>query len=137
MDKKLYRSRRDKMLGGVAGGLGRYFEIDPVLVRIIFIAATFLSGVGVVSYILLWIIVPFEPVVRTAGEPEVTLQGEAEVIEPETTKKGGSIIGVVLIAVGFMFLAHNMFPFFDFDEIWPLILIAVGIGLLWNANKKR
>jgi len=138
MDKKLYRSRTDKMLGGVAGGLGHYFEIDPVLVRIIFIAATFISGVGLVSYILLWIIVPFEPVARIAGQPDVVLQEEeTELLDTDTKRKRGAIVGVVLISLGAIFLADNLLPFFDFEEFWPLLLIAIGIGLLWNANKKR
>lgn len=137
MDKKLYRSRRDKMLGGVAGGLGSYFEIDPVLIRIIFIAATFISGVGLVSYILLWIIVPFEPVVRVSTEPPVTAQEDYELLDSDTKRKRGAVIGVVLIALGAIFLADNFLPFFDFEEFWPLLLIAIGVGLLWNANKKR
>lgn len=137
MDKKLYRSRNDKMISGVAGGLGNYFEIDPVLIRIIFIAATFMSGVGAVSYILLWIIVPIEPVVRIAGEPDITIPEQNIVEESDTKKRRGAVVGVILIAFGAIFLADNLLPFFDFEEFWPMLLIAIGIGLVWNANKKR
>ena len=59
-NKKLYRSRTERMLGGVCGGLGEYFNIDPTLVRLAFVAATLLGGPGVVAYIILWIITPEE-----------------------------------------------------------------------------
>jgi len=58
MNKKLYRSRKDKMIGGVAGGLGEYFDIDSTLVRIIFVVSLFLGGTGVLAYIILWIVIP-------------------------------------------------------------------------------
>ena len=61
MNKKLYRSNKDKMLGGVAGGLADYFAIDPTLVRIIFVVSLFAGGAGVLAYIILWIVVPEEP----------------------------------------------------------------------------
>jgi len=61
MNKKLYRSRKNRTIGGVAAGLAEYFDIDPTLVRIIFVVSLFMGGSGVVAYILLWIIVPEEP----------------------------------------------------------------------------
>jgi phage shock protein C len=51
--KKLTRSSHDRMVGGVAGGLGEYFGIDPTLVRVGFVVATLLSGVGAVAYLAL------------------------------------------------------------------------------------
>ena len=59
-NKKLYRSRTERMLGGVCGGLGEYLNIDPTLVRLAFVAATLLGGPGIVAYIVLWIITPEE-----------------------------------------------------------------------------
>lgn len=66
--KKLYRSCKDKILGGVAGGLGEYFEIDPTLIRLVF-ALAFLSGFGFVAYLIAWIIIPLDPscVVQKTG----------------------------------------------------------------------
>jgi len=61
MAKKLYRSRYEKVFGGVCGGLGRHFDIDPVIVRIIWVFAVLIAGVGVLAYIIAWIIVPQEP----------------------------------------------------------------------------
>jgi phage shock protein C len=60
--KKLYRSMKNKMLGGVAAGLGEYLTIDPTLVRLGFVALALLGGPGIVIYIIMWLVVPTEPV---------------------------------------------------------------------------
>jgi len=61
--KRLYRSSAEKMFNGVCGGLGTYFNIDPTLVRLIFVAATLLTGpVMLLVYLLLAVIIPQEPV---------------------------------------------------------------------------
>lgn len=59
--KKLYRSRNDKMIAGVCGGLGKYFAIDPTLVRLLFVLVVLLGGAGVLAYLILMIVVPEEP----------------------------------------------------------------------------
>lgn len=59
--KKLYRSRSDRMLGGVCGGLGDYFNVDPTLMRLIFVVLFLLGGHGLLVYLILWIIIPLEP----------------------------------------------------------------------------
>ena len=60
--KKLYLSGTDKKIGGVCGGLGEYFDMDPTLVRVIFILIALLSfGLGVIAYILIWMIIPRFP----------------------------------------------------------------------------
>ena len=59
--KRLYRSNRDVMLGGVAGGLAEYFNIDPTIIRLLFILLTFAGGPGLIIYFLLWVIVPRNP----------------------------------------------------------------------------
>jgi phage shock protein C len=59
--KRLYRSREDKMIAGVCGGLGDYFGIDPVIIRIIFIILFLSVGSGILIYLLAWIIIPLEP----------------------------------------------------------------------------
>ncbi len=61
--KRIYRSRSESMVAGLAGGLANYFEVDPVLVRLIFVGAGFLTGVlpGMLAYLVGWIIVPLEP----------------------------------------------------------------------------
>lgn len=61
--KKLYRSRNDRVLGGVCGGIGNYFDIDPVIIRVLGVVAFFTVGVGFLAYIIAWIIIPEEPIV--------------------------------------------------------------------------
>lgn len=60
--KKLYRSRRERMIAGVCGGLAEYFNIDPTWVRLIFILFFFLGGSAFLVYIIMWLIVPLSPV---------------------------------------------------------------------------
>jgi phage shock protein PspC (stress-responsive transcriptional regulator) len=58
---RLYRSKKDRMLGGVCGGLGEYLEVDPTVIRLVWVVVTFISmGAGIAGYILAWIIIPEE-----------------------------------------------------------------------------
>lgn len=59
--KTLYRSRKQKVMAGVAGGIAEYFDIDPVFIRVLFVVSIFASGVGIIAYIVLWIVTPQEP----------------------------------------------------------------------------
>ena len=59
--KRLYRQLKDKMLGGVCTGLAEYFEVDPVLLRVLFVIAFFMGLMGFWLYLILWIVVPKAP----------------------------------------------------------------------------
>lgn len=59
--KRLYRSRTDKQIAGVCGGLGQYFKVDPTIVRLIFILLAITGGPGLILYIVLALIIPEEP----------------------------------------------------------------------------
>lgn len=59
--KRLYRSRTERMIGGVCGGLAQYFNIDPTIVRLIFLLLLFAGGAAFLIYIIMWIVVPLEP----------------------------------------------------------------------------
>jgi phage shock protein C len=61
MEKRFYRSRTDKKLAGVCAGIASYFEIDPTLVRLIWIVFTFAGGAGLLAYIIAAIVMPEEP----------------------------------------------------------------------------
>ena len=66
--KRLYRSRTDRILGGVCGGLSAYFDIDANLIRILWVVLILLSiGFGVIVYIVAWILIPEEPEARDAA----------------------------------------------------------------------
>jgi phage shock protein C len=79
MEKRLYRSNKERMLAGVCGGLGHYFDIDPVIVRLIFIVSIFLGGAGIVAYIILAIVVPAEDSAHT--EPAQTIKENVQEIK--------------------------------------------------------
>jgi phage shock protein C len=59
--RKLYRSKTNRQLAGVCGGLAQYFNLDATLVRVLFILLAVLGGSGLVLYLAMWIIVPKEP----------------------------------------------------------------------------
>ncbi len=59
--KRLYRSRTDRNFKGVCGGLAEYFGLDPILIRVLFVVSLFLGGIGLITYVLLWLFVPEEP----------------------------------------------------------------------------
>ena len=59
--KRLYRSGRERILGGVCGGIAEYFEVDPVLVRLAWILFSLIYGFGILIYIIAWIIMPRNP----------------------------------------------------------------------------
>jgi phage shock protein C len=59
--KRLFRSRQDRMLGGVCGGLAEYLGLDPTVVRLVFLLLFFLGGQGLLVYLIMWLIVPEEP----------------------------------------------------------------------------
>jgi phage shock protein C len=59
--RRLYRSRTNRKLAGVCGGLAQYFNIDATLIRVLFVVFTLLGGPGLVVYVVLWIVVPEEP----------------------------------------------------------------------------
>ncbi len=61
--KRLFRSRKDRVIGGICGGMGPYFNVDPVLLRVLWAVCFFIGGVGLLAYIIAWIIIPEEPLV--------------------------------------------------------------------------
>lgn len=148
MTRKLYRSTKDRMLGGVAGGLGEYFEIDSTLIRILFVITVFLGGTGLLAYILLWIVVPEAPYFQANPQNNMTegnlpSPGSNEDIENylkfQEEKKNKRIIfgGIVLVIIGMIFLADNFMPRFSVTDLIPLLIVAAGIGILINATKKK
>ncbi len=146
MQKKWYRSRNDKMIGGVAGGIADYFEIDPVIVRIIFVCALFF-GAGILAYILLWIIIPEEPFTiendnsnsstnseqKSTSEQRTTSENMEENGEQVTSNKTRTsyIFGGILVVLGVILLFNN---FISFDAFWPLIFIALGVALIFKSR---
>jgi len=150
--KRLFRSTTDKKIGGVCGGLAEYFDIDALLVRLLFIILVIVAGGGVLLYLILWIITPEQPVFTGQAQSQPTMENPKENQEapkdtyethpkaaPEKHESGerrhrGSLIGaLVLITLGVLFLADEFIPHINFGDLWPIILIVIGIGLLLNS----
>lgn len=150
MEKRLYRSYTDKMLGGVCGGLGEYFDIDPVIIRVLFVVAVLFGGGGILAYIILWIVIPQKPFTlpkqnqqNSAGSDSETGQTNPSdnsfcnfVIEKRRMNKN-SLAGIILIFLGTLFLLDNFVPRFSFHDFWPLILIGIGFALILNARNNH
>jgi len=94
--KKLYRSRNERMIAGVCGGLGEYFSIDPTLIRLLFVFAALAGGPGLVAYIILLVVVPEEPL-SWENQPSAAAQQiitpdpepvQEPITEPETESEG-------------------------------------------------
>jgi len=69
VDKRLQRSRTERMIAGVCGGLADYFGVDPTVVRAVLAAVTVFGGAGVILYVVLWVITPLEPPPPPASTP--------------------------------------------------------------------
>ncbi len=133
--QRLTRSH-DRVLGGVAGGLARYFDLDPTVVRVLWIVAVVLTQVAaVVAYLLLWVFVPL----AGEGEPQVSTQSLATAAG-DSHSRGLLLLGAAFVGVGALLLAREL-PLFgwlgwgwfgwDFGHLlWPTLLVAAGLALL-------
>jgi len=135
MAKKIYRSEREKMIGGVCGGLAEYFNVDVVLIRLFWVLLFFLGGSGVLAYIIAWIIIPSE-----ADAQPYTGDGEPWEGADSThnSGRGSKIVGIILIMVGVFFLAKIYIPQFYWSRLrglWPVVLIVVGIIVMFQGSK--
>jgi phage shock protein C len=116
MAQKLYRSSNDKMIGGVAGGMADYFNIDPVILRVLFVLLLFAWGASFFFYILLWIIVPLNPKHRFQFNSEFHQSSEESATFNERkgkTESRKNVFAGILITIGSIWLLGNMFPGFD------------------------
>jgi len=135
MEKKLKRSRSNKVIGGVCGGIGEYFDIDPVFVRIIVVLlAMGTHGVGFMAYIIAMIIMPKDEVEFRVNEQGETVQVEdAPVVHSSWNKY---LPGMILIFVGVIWLIQENFYWFHWDEFWPLALILGGLFMIFRKKDK-
>ncbi|HHY39090.1 MAG TPA: PspC domain-containing protein [Clostridia bacterium] len=163
--KRLYRSRRQRIIGGVCGGIAEYFDVDVVLVRVLAVLLALMGGPAIVAYIIAWIIIPEEPVgTKTGGgrtgPEDASLDeggtatapgGDAAPTQWEDERNAAAdersraLLGYVLVAVGVVFLLRNWslpwmgFHFWRpyFGQWWPILLIALGVAILlgWGRQK--
>lgn len=146
MEKKLYRITNDRVLGGVAAGLARYFDIDVTWMRILFILATIFGASGLLIYIILWIAIPEQPfgawnLSETVDYKVQEPTPQVDIMNPKPKRRGesGFISGVILIFLGTFFLLDQFdwIPYwFSFGKLWPLALLIPGLVMLVNSGKK-
>jgi phage shock protein C len=156
MNRRLYRSRRDSILGGVAGGVADYFDMDPSIVRIVWaVLALVTGGIFLVLYVVMWIVVPEGPSAATVAQAAQGPRGAPPAdgaappadaapvtweVQEERLRRAGSggavIFGLILIALGIWFLIDRYVPAIDSDLLWPVALVVLGIVLLAIALRR-
>jgi phage shock protein C len=125
--KRLQRSRNDRVIAGVCGGLGEYLGVDAVLIRIAALLLLFAGGAGFILYVIGWIAMPEAP---EGGEPAAAPSVPAD----RTT--GKVVLGLVFVVIGLFFLFDQALPdLFEWEWIWPVALIAVGALVILRARR--
>jgi signal transduction histidine kinase len=124
----LRRDHAHRLVGGVCAGIGRHLGIDPLIVRIVFVAAATAGGVGILLYALAWVLVPIDDSV-----PE----GPAAAWARRLPRGRGAIevaVGVGLVTLAFLLTMRALGIWFSDVIVWPVVLLAAGAGLLWRQS---
>lgn len=139
MNNKLYRSATNRVFGGVCGGLGDYFEVDPTLVRVVFVVLALWGGVGILLYLVLLVVMPVNPEhdpIRPKADREIHHQAN---LHPGNNSRHWLGLGLVLL--GLLFLADSLnrtymlVPMFNIGTVlFPLALVFLGI---WIVARSR
>ena len=129
--RRLTRSRTDRVIAGVCGGLGEYLGVDAVIVRIAALILLFAGGAGFLVYVIGWIVIPEAP---AGPATDVTIAEDAAPPAERTT--GAVALGIVFVALGAFFLLDHAFPdLFAWQWIWPIALIVLGVIVLARARR--
>ena len=146
--RRLTRSRSDYMLGGVCAGLGRYFGIAPIIVRLIMMLLVISGGSGIFLYIVLWIVMPREDLQDTQGALNSDEFGrrarqmgeEMRQVASQPNPRTAQFLGIALVVIGLVFLVQNLhipwLMWFNSQIVWPLVLVVAGVLLLVRAFRK-
>lgn len=137
-NKRFERSTTNKVIGGVCAGLADYLNIDVTLMRVLFVVAALCGSFGFWLYIILWIVAPAQKVIGFNSQYQ---QEPINISTPEDDKKGlqkgAMITAIILIGIGLLALLKN-FLYIDWIwKLWPLILIALGVVIILNKQKKQ
>ncbi|MEO1060492.1 MAG: PspC domain-containing protein [Actinomycetota bacterium] len=131
--RRLYRSTDDRKVAGVSGGLGDYFGVDPVLFRLAFVLGTVFGGVGLLAYVIAWLVLPE----RSGGARPARVDTD----DDDRHWGGPAVIGAILVVVGIVTLldSSSWFGFgIDGPELfWPLALVGGGAWLLLRERGDR
>lgn len=119
----LWRSRRDRVIGGVCGGLGRYFEVDPVVLRVAAVLLALSGGTGVIAYLVAWVAVPVEP--SPATRPAMSTG--------RRRPTAAVVTGAGLLVGGGLLMSRAVMPWWEWSRVWPLLLVVAGALVIVSA----
>jgi phage shock protein C len=152
MGRRLTRSR-NAILGGVAAGVADWIGADPALVRIVWaLLVPLTGGAALLAYIVAWVVVPEEPWrptapavadAGTAGMATSGATGDAPAPEPEPAPRpidegrAGLLIGAGLVVVGLWLLAREYLPRLEWNLVWPIVLVGIGVVILVSSARRR
>lgn len=122
--RRVYRSRSDRVVGGVCGGLGRYFGVDPVLLRVAAVALALSGGLGLLAYLIAWAVIP--------ENPDAT---DAPRVRSADAHGVAVAVGAGLVALGALLLLRLLVPWFSMALFWPLVVVGVGVLILVSARR--
>lgn len=141
--KKLCRSKTDRVIFGVCGGLGEYFDMDSNIFRLLFILLTLTGGAGILIYLISAIMIPAEP-----GEHAKSGKQEIKEFVAEIRDKAGdamkeikresswrrNFLGSLLIVIGIILLSKQIFPFYfswlGWGIVWPILILLLGVKVV-------
>ena len=121
---RLERSRTDRLIGGVAGGIGTHLGIQSNIVRVAFVVLSFAAGFGLVVYLLTWLLAPLEP--ANAG-----VEPRPPRIRRPTRRQ---LLGIGLMALGVLVVVSITGLWFGGEHGWPVVLAAIGFAILWARS---
>ena len=130
--KRLYKSRTERMIDGVCGGIAEYFGLDVTLIRVLWVVLTLFGGSGIILYIVAMIVMPVAPPGTVAGDIPA---------KPRSHGANGKFWGALLIAFGMLLLLDNLgIPIwhhwwgFSWSIVLPLLLILAGVAFLYGGR---
>lgn len=140
----LYRSETNKVLGGVCGGLGEVFTIDPTLIRILFVIAALFGGSGILFYLVLWVVIPTRSKVSNTSNETIRENMDEMKARVQTFSKDFGVTaanrksgtGIFLLILGSFFLLSNFgyMHWFNFARLWPVFLIIAGFLIIYRRD---
>ena len=140
-NKRLERSRSNRVIAGVCAGMASYFNIDIALMRVLFVVAAMCGSFGFWMYVILWIVVPEENIIGPGSNEKS--YGETIDITPKEEKaerkplSGAMIAGLILIFIGLVALIDNFTPLAWVWKLWPVPIIIIGVIILINSLKNE
>jgi phage shock protein C len=131
VSKRLYRSRTEKVISGICGGLGEYFDVDSTIIRVLWAVSFFMGGAGLLAYIVAAVIIPEREGHQSAADTSDSEHGYTSLDARDRSRW----FGLFLVVLGIGFLIHNWFAWIDFAKIWPLLLVIVGGAIFYRGMR--